>query len=396
MFNRLSVFTLLSLLSSVSFSVPIDKTVEFGYYRSLFLNQQYAELEQAQAAINSTYIEGRIAWQQFYPAFDWIWFARDLDSHSVEQQIKNIESKPKKSALTHLLLGSYYFQRGAHRRGGKWINKTPKDNIQAMWDDYYIAIEYCKKAVTEQPDLIHGYRTLINIYKHGSRDKMEHLIQQEAQKAQLIKADSYVLWHAVLTTQLPRWGGSYKVMQNTLLKIKPLFKPNDSNYPMLKGMIPNDKADWLIRDKKYDKAASLLERYEFTGYPHLLIKQARLSKKAKHYSQCFDSAQRALQSYPYYAYGLKQLAYCANQLERWPEARDAFYQYALLEGNEAWQLFYLGKAYMFLSEYERAYPLLKESVRLQPDYIKYTQRYTQYIEQKHPELTRATLEDLGL
>ena len=51
---------------------------------------------------------------------------------------------------------------------------------------------------------------------------------------------------------------------------------------------------------------------------------------------------------------------------------------------------------MFLLQYEKAYPLLKESVRLKPDYRQYTQRYTHYIETQHPELTHATLQDLGL
>ncbi|MCK5789651.1 MAG: hypothetical protein KAH34_02365 [Ketobacter sp.] len=396
MLNKFTMFAVLSLLSLTCVSAPADKAMELGYYRALFLNQEYAKLEQAQQAINTAYSKGEITWQQFYPAFDWVWFERDLDSPAVEQQIKAIEAIPQKSALTQLLLGSYYFQRGSHRRGGKWINKTPQSNIQAMWADYNIAIDYCKQAIAVQPDLIHGYRTLINIYKNDSQDNAQHLIKQQARKAQQVKADSYVLWHAVLTAQLPRWGGSYQAMQSTLLNIKPLFKPDDKNYQMLKGMIANDKADRLIRDKKYAEASKLLQRYEFTGYPYLLVKQARLHKKDKRYQQCVDYAQQGLQSYPYYAYGLKQYAYCADQLERWDDAREAFHQYALLEGNGAWQLFYLGKAYMFLLQYEKAYPLLKESVRLKPDYRQYTQRYTHYIETQHPELTHATLQDLGL
>ena len=79
MLNKFTMFAVLSLLSLTCVSAPADKAMEFGYYRALFLNQEYAKLEQAQQAINTAYSKGEITWQQFYPAFDWVWFERDLD-----------------------------------------------------------------------------------------------------------------------------------------------------------------------------------------------------------------------------------------------------------------------------------------------------------------------------
>ena len=101
MLNKFTMFAVLSLLSLTCVSAPADKAMEFGYYRALFLNQEYAKLEQAQQAINTAYSKGEITWQQFYPAFDWVWFERDLDSPAVEQQIKAIEAIPQK-LLLHL------------------------------------------------------------------------------------------------------------------------------------------------------------------------------------------------------------------------------------------------------------------------------------------------------
>ena len=90
------------------------------------------------------------------------------------------------------------------------------------------------------------------------------------------------------------------------------------------------------------------------------------------------------------------MASCSDKLENWAEAKDAYYKYTTIKGRGAWQLYYLGKSYMHLQEYDKAYALFKASEVLKPKYKKYTKKYVSYIEREFPNMTHTTLDEFGL
>jgi len=372
---------------------------EFGHYRSLLLSGNLAQLEAEQQRINQGFVAGETSWWEYYQAFDGLWFEKDFDTdtHSaVAAVVAEWESKQSLSPYELLNLGVFYYEKGRHARGGKWANETRQQQMERMWQHYQRADKYLRGAIDRDSTLIQAYRTLINIYKNLPSAKAEPLVQAYVAKALEQRGDNYIIWHVVLHSQKPRWGGSYAQMTDTLSEIAALFADNSADLDMLNGMIAADQADMLIRKKRFDEAASLIESHEESGYPQLYVEKIQLARERKDYGGCRETAEYVLRYYPYDYYAMKSLGICSKALNDWHTARDAFYHYAQYKGRAAWQLYSLGKAYLQLHDYEKAYPLLKASIVYDPEYRKYAAKMIARIEQEHPDKTRMTLTDLGL
>ncbi len=392
-FLGINTFFMIWFLSSNAIA---NDEADFGHYRKLLLSGQFSALEKEQHRINEGYVSGRVTWSEFYPAFDTLWFSRDIEGGLIEANLNKWRRQQPSSAYALLNSGNYYYARGFEKRGGKWVSETPGKNIDNMWRDFSVASDYLTKALKMKPNLIQGYRTLINIKNHSSGVGHTEQIKTIVNISIQYKKNDYVLWHAFLHTQKPRWGGSYEAMTQTLKDIKDSFPNDDINYSMLTGMVATDMADLLIRDKRYEQASDIIGKYEETKYPLLYLEKAQLSKKKKDYQQCVDAASYVLTYYPYDTNALKSMGSCSDKLENWAEAKDAYYKYSMIKGRGAWQLYYLGKSYMHLREYDKAYALFKASEVLKPKYKKYTKKYVSYIEREFPNMTHTTLDELGL
>jgi len=260
-----------------------------------------------------------------------------------------------------------------------------------MKSDYEIAKKLLNQSLEKQPNLMQAYRNLINIEMNNSGAIAAENDRLIAEKALTYKKNNYIIWHVFLYSQLPRWGGSYDVMNQTLKNAKDSFPANDPLYNMLSGMVATDIVDLKIRREEYDAAGDIITSNERTRYPRLYIKKTQLYKEIKNYRKCLSAALYTLEYYPYERNTLNNKGVCADKLEQWADARDGFYRYTLVKGRRAWQLFYLGKAYMNLGEFDKAYASFKGAEALKPDYIKWTDRYVAYIEKTHRDKTNLTL-----
>ena len=371
-------------------------TAEFGHYRNLLLSGKTDQLEKEQKKINDGYIQKHVSWSEFYPAFDSLWYERDFKEGTLQEPISILENNINKTGYTYLNLGVYYYEKGRKTRGGKWLNETPQNNLDRMWKYYQVSEGYLKKALEVDLSLVQAYRTLMNIYTNLAEERGEPLIRAYLAKALDVRSDNYVIGHVVLHSQKPRWGGSYAQMNMFMGEIESHFKENKADYGMLKGVIPADQADILLRNKRLNDASEIIGNNEITGYPLLYLEKMELSNTQKDYSTCIEAAEYVLRYYPYEVPALKSLGTCSEKMNAWEKSKNAFYKYTQIKGNAAWQLFYLGKAHMNLHQYDKAYPLLKESVSLKADYIKYAGKMIDYIEKAHPNMTKLSLSDVGL
>jgi len=154
----------------------------------------------------------------------------------------------------YLALAQYYHQRGWENRGSRSFQGTSNEHFQKMEDCFQQAEENIQKALKMKPDLLPAYGMLISIYGVSRPDREKELITA---RALALFPHSYLIRKEIVSSQTPRWGGSYEQMQAVARDAEPYNRINP-NMTKLYGYIFEDQAWYLKRAQQYDKAVDLL------------------------------------------------------------------------------------------------------------------------------------------
>jgi hypothetical protein len=94
-------------------------------------------------------------------------------------------------------------------RGTKWIQQTPRENIERMHEYGDAAIEHYERALKLEPRLTEAHAGIIDVATLGGRDKDMKAAVRKAQKL----APACRAWgHQFMGALEPRWGGSFEQM----------------------------------------------------------------------------------------------------------------------------------------------------------------------------------------
>ncbi|WED25361.1 hypothetical protein L3V77_09775 [Vibrio sp. DW001] len=381
--NRILSLTIILL---ALFSINSHASDNFGHYRALFKNHQFAQLEEEQKKVNEQFINSDKTWTEFYSAFFCLYYDRDFQDKWLEKAIDDLEASSSDSAYRLLNLGIYYTELGYEIRGSGWRNTVSDYDIKKMYDSFAIAAQYLNQALEKDASLLAAYQNLISIAKNESGKESDDYIAATFQQALQVKGDNFALAKTVLYAKLPRWGGSYVEMENMVDMLKPHFSSNMTDYNKLNSFLIHDKLEKHIKKQRFKHVLRELEPYQ--NIHSFVIQQdlAKIYRDTEKWEKCYQHAKIAADEAPYSdIQGV--LGICANKLEKWEESIQAYIKHFELNGPNAWTLFYLADAYEHLGYYEIAYPLYKESIIIRADYKQYSLRHINKIKDEHPDKT---------
>jgi tetratricopeptide (TPR) repeat protein len=309
----ISMFAILFLLPFVPIQqIDAAETTETKII-TLLQNGQYAQLDSIMNRLERAYKKDFLKEEEAEKAY--YAFARPNPDH--EKYYNDWVSKDPGSPFAYLARAEYYDAMGWKSRGGKFTDETSKSQFNKM--EYYFkkSIDDIKKAMQLNPEIVHSYITLIQIYKNMDLDAGPIV-----EKALSINPYSLRVRQVQLMNLLPRWGGSIEAMEAFVAQARPYYKKNPK-LRVLEGRILAEKGDQArFYEKNYEKA---LEYYDAAlkhgDYFLTLESKGDIHYRKKNYPAALDAYKRALRSTPFdvdmlvgcarcmYCIGDKQAAY---------------------------------------------------------------------------------------
>lgn len=164
-----------------------------------------------------------------------------------------------KSYPARLARGIYYRKVGEEKRGGEWVRKTPRENLNQLskyldlaTDDLLLSRSLALKPIVS---LVH----LLNITKHRDGDLGNRYRLEEANR---IDPANFGARRRYMLTLTPRWGGSYEEMHDFLRECRSQQIPAE-HIRMFEAIIHSDMANMLRHDRRPAEA--------FQHFRHALV-----------------------------------------------------------------------------------------------------------------------------
>ncbi len=166
-----------------------------------------------------------------------------------------VQASPK-SWVPLIAQANYYYALGWKARGGKYASETSEEQIRQMRDNFAVTVQDTTAALRINPRLCFAYDLLMKVNQaEGNQDAGALLVR----KALASFPDSYLIRYRHMMSLTPRWGGSYKKMEQFALEEAPYVKKN----PMIKtlpGFVFWDQASMADLNKQPPRAIELYEK----------------------------------------------------------------------------------------------------------------------------------------
>ncbi len=253
---------------------------------------------------------------------------------------------------------------GWDRRGEKWAKDTPKENWDAMRRYHLKAADDLRAAVALHPQLTMGYRGLVSMNNHGSK---EHWL------AESLKYDSYnyLVRKAYMLKLRPRWGGSHQKMHEFASSA---LKYIDKN-PYLRGLPLyefTDKAKVYRHQGRYAEAieagsTAIYHRPAETSY----YTRAYAYEKEKKDKEAVMDAEKGLRQAPDNIGLLQVYAWSAREDQQYEKADDGYERLTRLRPDKASYWYSRGLLHYRLKKYVTTMQYWKKAHELDPPNNKY-------------------------
>jgi tetratricopeptide (TPR) repeat protein len=442
--KQLTIFSLRTLifciLTCINMGSHATEKQTLLQSRDLLFAHHFNQLDTRLKQANDHYLSGLLSTRDYYAAFQTLWLDSDVNvENGASERLKgHIEKwiEATQSAYALSVLANFYVDVGYEKRGTKWAKDTPKESFVAMRDYFSKAQEAFKRSQGMDKNILNNYIEMARMLKsfsskslrtikpeknrlnrqiffeilpstlqkvltyffparfvyterhdtHTRFDVFQHPFFQKAPK-EIWKREA--IWNHIIHNATPRWGGSYSEMNIIINHEIPThydaYDSNDKHY--FEGWIVADKLKVLYKKEEFNKGEELLSTHLSEAKTSTkFYKQAiDYAKKAKRFDDCYKYAELLANERPWRKRAWKDLGFCAFKLQRWESMNTAYKHVIYLGGTHKYYVHQLGVSYMYLHEYEKAYPLFLQAVEIDPEYTKYTDQYTQYIEQQKPE-----------
>ena len=170
-----------------------------------------------------------------------------------------IENSPDHFA-PYLASAHYHFAKGWEAWGPGGAKGKTQENFKMRWQNFKKAIDDIEMALAIDQKLLTAYTILININATMAK---EEKLRKWAKAAVELFPHSFLIRSEYIRVISPRWGGSYRKMENFAKSAEPYTDMNPY-LACLYGFIYCDQARELWSRKKYDQALALYTKA--TGY----------------------------------------------------------------------------------------------------------------------------------
>lgn len=155
--------------------------------------------------------------------------------------------------VPYLARAHYYWTKGWESRGYSWAKDTTQEQFRTMRQNFQKAADDASRALAINPKLLTAYIILMSISNATSDDAG---LQDWSQAALELFPHSFLIHSSYMNAITPRWGGSYRQMENFAKAAEPYAQANPY-LTFLYGYIYCDQAKVLKGEKRYDQAVVL-------------------------------------------------------------------------------------------------------------------------------------------
>jgi tetratricopeptide (TPR) repeat protein len=176
-----------------------------------------------------------------------------------------------RSYAAHLARAEFLFEEASNARGAKWASETSAQQFQRMGDYLAAAHKEITATLGLNPKVIEAYALLIKEQTEGGS-------QEDCRKAteaglKEIPA-SFVIRSTMMVCLEPRWGGSYKRMDQFAAETQTYVHENP-RLAALKGFADYDRGEWMNDNDKYVPAIIYYTRAIAEGGDHAAFYRGR-------------------------------------------------------------------------------------------------------------------------
>lgn len=391
--NGVIVAVLGQILCAASFAAESKHSDDLLMHRTLLQEHRFDELDRKLQSFNDGYINGEIDLRVYFWSVRTLWRENEIDETWLQLTLKKWVQENPSSAQANIVMGRYYREKAYQARGSKFAHKTSADQLTQMEKYFREAESYLEIGLKRNPNVIDGHISQFSIIKATREqdpllDLSDKLLKYTDALPNSVKQNE-AFWSLLLQSSIPRWGGSYiqmrSIVDNYALKNIPSI--SQEQILALRDTITYDQMSLALIDKNYKSVLRLGEASmtAMTSFAGVYMAAANAAKQIKDYRQCYEYAFHVSELSPWDSEAWEHLGFCALKLEKWEAAKRAYKHKVYLKGISKYDVYKLGISHMHLYEFDKAYAMFKKALDLDPEYKKYTQRYTDYIEMEKPE-----------
>lgn len=219
--------------------IPEDQLLEF------LIKGQYTALNDKLKAIQKTPIADSNAEKDLHRAV-YEFYRADSDIGSALN--KWVLRQPNE-AMPHLARGVYRTKMGWVSRGEKFAIDTSNSQFSGMAAWLNGAKEDLNRAIVLDPSLLEAYCYLIEIDMNEGGHRARALFDQ----ALKIRPSTFIAREFFIHSQLPRWGGSYEAMKQTVFNSRSYYKENPG-LKVFEGRVAADLGELATNRKDFKGA----------------------------------------------------------------------------------------------------------------------------------------------
>jgi len=239
-----------------------------------------------------------------------------------------IEFSPK-SYIPYLARGVFYYHMGWKARGSRWAKETRDEQFKKMHDYFKKSKDDLEKSLSINKNAVYAYYTFLRIANvEGNTDEE---IKNFLKKALEINPHTLKVRQKYLRSITPRWGGSYKKMED-YIKNAELDLNANPKLQYLYGYIDSEKASIEEISKKYTSAREYyLRSLSLSGeYDYILFQLGKISVRKEDYTVGKEELSKAIEMNKEYSDYFYWRTFAYTNLKEYKKAiDDILYAYNL-------------------------------------------------------------------
>lgn len=263
-----------------------------------------------------------------------------------------------------LARGIHHVAVALKKRGTKFIQKTPKENIKAMQHHFSAAKEDLYDVLETTPRSLVAYKMLLQAEKANGSDAEQNRLIKEVLK---FAPDSYYVRWQYITGLEPKWGGSMSRIRKFAIKSQKSRERNPRVYALM-GFQYDVKGDNASRDKKYARAVVYYSKaLEYAPVGSWLRRRAYSYQKLKRYDEQIRDLSTLLEVAPDDSGLLGRRGYAYVKKKQYPSAIADLERSMELNPTRSYVSNNLGWIYNNKGEYKKAASYFDKTLAHKPD-----------------------------
>ncbi len=259
-----------------------------AHLRKLLQSGRYSEVESILSELRGN-SQIDISWEQAFT----LTFGDISPKNQYRPEILDKWVESTHSGYAYMARGSYYYNAASLARGEAYLSKTSESQITAMNKLNKKAYKDLLKARSIDQSLLPVYSLLIGISGFGSIADIP--IDTYLNEGVSVNPGGYYYRYQYMRVMMPKWGGSWRKMQNFADATEPYLSKNPRLW-LLQGFIPAEKGYLALQNKSYGRCVKLFsEALQYGKYSKWLYERAYCLSWENEYEQALRDVKMSLE-----------------------------------------------------------------------------------------------------